>query len=340
MASCLGLYIETNVIKYAKVTKEHEALKVESFGIKFYDKLNETIKQIIAETFSYKTPISINLSEEMYNYFYMFNLLNKNDLKKAIETEFESFCFDKGMNKNAFEGRYALVNAIDDKNKVRVIYSYTNKELYLIFLKNGHVNYVTLDYKDTIEYKGQYLLNLDEYTKVVQSEKGFLLIPKNENRVVLYEAKSNKDIKEVNVKLDNKNTKVSEDYDKLKEKYNIKNKNLVNNMIYDDKKELLFVNYVNKDITIYSVKDKKLLKELKNVGTIDTYYGRDKNNRIYIGDISDSYILDSNYNKVGHVKSLVKVDKDKLIISNNGKNYSVKIYSLDEMLKEAKEYLK
>ena len=127
MASCLGLYIETNVIKYAKVTKEREVLKVESFGIKFYDKLNEAIKQIIAETFSYKTPISINLSEEMYNYFYMFNLLNKNDLRKAIETEFESYCFDKNINKNAFEGRYALANSIDDKDKIRVLYAYTNK---------------------------------------------------------------------------------------------------------------------------------------------------------------------------------------------------------------------
>lgn len=127
MASCLGLYIETNVIKYAKVIKEHENLKIESFGIKFYDKLNEAIKQIIAETFSYKTPISINLSEEMYNYFYMFNLLNKNDLKKAIETEFESFCYEKNINKNAFQGRYALSNSIDDKDKIRVIYAYTNK---------------------------------------------------------------------------------------------------------------------------------------------------------------------------------------------------------------------
>ena len=111
-------------------------------------------------------------------------------------------------------------------------------------------------------------------------------------------------------------------------------------MIYDDKKELLFVNYINKDISIYNVKSKKLLKELKNVGTIDTYYGKDKNNRIYIGDISDSYILDNNYNKVGHVKSLVKVEKDKLIISNESKYYSVKIYSLNDLLKEAKEYLK
>ena len=38
MSSCLGLYIESNVIKYAKVTKERETLKIESFGIKFYEK--------------------------------------------------------------------------------------------------------------------------------------------------------------------------------------------------------------------------------------------------------------------------------------------------------------
>jgi len=98
MASCLGLYIESNVIKYAKVTKEREALKIESFGMKFYEKLGDAIKQIISETFSYKVPITVNLSEDMYNYFYMFSMLNKNDLKKAIETEFESYCYDKNVN--------------------------------------------------------------------------------------------------------------------------------------------------------------------------------------------------------------------------------------------------
>lgn len=127
MASYLGLYIEKNVIKYAKVTKEREALKIESFGMKFYDRLDESIKQIISETYSYKNPVSINLSEEMYNYFYMFNLLNKNDLKKAIETEFESYCFDKSLNKNAFESRYALSNDVEDKDKIKVIYVSANK---------------------------------------------------------------------------------------------------------------------------------------------------------------------------------------------------------------------
>ena len=127
MASCLGLYIESNVIKYAKVTKDHDLLKVEAFGVKFYEKLGETLNQIVSETFSYNIPISINMSEEIYNYFFMFSLLNKNDLKKAINTEFESYCFDKKLNKNAFETRYALCNVEEDRDKLKVIHVSSNK---------------------------------------------------------------------------------------------------------------------------------------------------------------------------------------------------------------------
>lgn len=127
MPSCLGLYIENNLIKYAKVTKEHDLIKVDSFGVKFYDNIKDAINQIVSETFSYKTPISINLSEEMYQYFYFFNLLNKNDLKKAIETEFDSYCYDKGYNRNAIESRYALVPDMQNTEKIKAIYISTNK---------------------------------------------------------------------------------------------------------------------------------------------------------------------------------------------------------------------
>ena len=127
MASCLGLYVEQNLIKYAKVSKDRDTIKIESFGIKFYDRLGEAIRQIISDTISFKTPISINLSDETYNYFYMFSLLNKNDLKKAIATEFESICVDKNINKNAFETRYALANSIEDKEKIKVIHVSINK---------------------------------------------------------------------------------------------------------------------------------------------------------------------------------------------------------------------
>lgn len=127
MSSCLGLYIEDNIIKYAKVAKDHDNLKVEAFGVKFYENIDETIKQIIEETYSYKVPITINLTEESYNYFTMFALLNKKDLSKAIKTEFDSYCTDKGYNPNVFETRYAIVNDSQEKEKLRVIHIADNK---------------------------------------------------------------------------------------------------------------------------------------------------------------------------------------------------------------------
>ncbi len=126
-SSCLGLYIEEHLIKYAKVSKDHDKIKIEAFGIKFYDRIGEAIEQVINETYSQKTPISINLSEEMYNYFDMFALLTKNDLQKAIKTEFESFCADKGYNPNVFETRYAVVGNQDEKEKIRIIHIADNK---------------------------------------------------------------------------------------------------------------------------------------------------------------------------------------------------------------------
>lgn len=127
MSTCLGLYIEDNIIKYAKVSKDNDIIKIDSFGIKFYDKISEAISQVIEETYSYKIPISINLSNENYNYFYLFSMLNKKDMQNVINTEFESICYDNGLNKDAFETRYVLVNDIEDKEKVKAIHISANK---------------------------------------------------------------------------------------------------------------------------------------------------------------------------------------------------------------------
>ena len=127
MPSCLGLYIDKNLIKYAKVSKDHEFIKVDSYGIKFYDKISEAISQIVAETFSYKIPISVNLSNEMYNYFEIFSLLNKNDIPKAIETEFESLCEEKEYNMNALETRNVIVSNLENREKLRVVHVSANK---------------------------------------------------------------------------------------------------------------------------------------------------------------------------------------------------------------------
>ena len=127
MQSCLGLYIENNIIKYAKTSKERETVKVESYGVKFYDDLEKAISQIVAETFSFKTPISTNLTDEQYAYSNIFSLLSKKDLEKAVSTEFDYFCNEKGKNRNAIEYRKILLDNYEDKDKIGVMYLYADK---------------------------------------------------------------------------------------------------------------------------------------------------------------------------------------------------------------------
>ena len=127
MQNCLGLYIENNLIKYAKISKDHNNFRIESFGMKFYDNIDETIKQIVSETYSYKTPICVNLSDEKYTYANLFNLLSKKDLEKAVETEFDFFCNESSKNRKALEYRHIFVQNYDERDKITSLYAYTDK---------------------------------------------------------------------------------------------------------------------------------------------------------------------------------------------------------------------
>lgn len=129
MQECLGINILNRVIKYSKVQQNNNEFKVLSSGIKFFDmyELEKTVENIIQETNSTKTPISINIDNEKYYYFDFFNLTNKGYVTKAIETEFESFCVDNHFNRNALEGRYIYSVNPNNSDKNKVIYIYESK---------------------------------------------------------------------------------------------------------------------------------------------------------------------------------------------------------------------
>lgn len=125
MPSCLGIHIQKNLIKYAKISKEHNNFKVEAYGVKFYDTdLEDVIDQIVKETFSYQIPISINIEKEKYTYANIFNLLKPQDVEKAINTEFEFFCNNNNKNKNTLEYRRLKSPNLEDRDKIRVMYTY------------------------------------------------------------------------------------------------------------------------------------------------------------------------------------------------------------------------
>lgn len=129
MQYCLGISIDDKFIKYAKVQKEDNTFKVESYGINSYNNmdLNKRIAQIIQETDSSKIPISTDIQNEKYYFFNFFGVKNKIYAKEAIQTEFESFCTDNHINKNTIEGRYIYTKNIDMLDQNKAIYIYANK---------------------------------------------------------------------------------------------------------------------------------------------------------------------------------------------------------------------
>lgn len=148
MQSCLGITLSDKLIKYAKVEKDANNLKVVSFGVKFYEAqdLYATIGQIINETDSKRTPVSINTINEQYYYFNIFNLTNNDYAKKAIELEFESFCNDNHLNPRVYEGRYTKTKDLVNQDKEKVIYIYQNKlelEEKLNSFKDARVTTIT-----------------------------------------------------------------------------------------------------------------------------------------------------------------------------------------------------
>ncbi len=128
MASCLGLFAQNNLIKYAKVSKDNENIKIENYGVKFYEEdIQKVIEQIVDETFSYKTPICINISDEKYTNSQIFGLLSESDQKKSIKTEFEYFYNQIGKNRLTVDYKAIVSNEIKDTDKKNVLYVYSEK---------------------------------------------------------------------------------------------------------------------------------------------------------------------------------------------------------------------
>lgn len=130
MPKCLGIYIEDDIIKYAKVEKTKNELKVESFNVVFYEKENikNTIDRIIRESYSSGDTVSINVTNEIYNYFDIFTELKPSDKDKSVDLDFELLCGEKGYSKDSLEKRFIYADSKEDRDKQRVIHIATNRE--------------------------------------------------------------------------------------------------------------------------------------------------------------------------------------------------------------------
>lgn len=129
MPNCLGVYVEKNLIKYAKVSRDKASAHFEilAYGVKFYENLEETVKSVINETNSTADELCMNISRESYVEFNVFNKLKTKEIKELLTTEFSSYCNEKGVPASVWEMRYSLVRNTNNPDSYKAICVTANK---------------------------------------------------------------------------------------------------------------------------------------------------------------------------------------------------------------------
>ena len=129
MSYYLGLHINDNYIKYAKVKiEDNKEPKIKVYGVDFYDNLQLALDRIIGETYSFDVEISINLKDESYYNFEAFSGMNYANLKKHISLIFaEEVCVKNNYSPTSFETRLIKVKNDLDQDSTKVIYIAVNK---------------------------------------------------------------------------------------------------------------------------------------------------------------------------------------------------------------------
>lgn len=121
MASALGIFIDRNIIKYAKLNGTKDKLKVESYGMKYGENHKELLKQIIEETNSSKNNVVINAAEIHYEETSIFSMLKKKDYDKAVEVVYEEIIDKQKLRPELLEYGYILSKNPADSEKLHVL---------------------------------------------------------------------------------------------------------------------------------------------------------------------------------------------------------------------------
>lgn len=92
MPSCLGIYTDKNVIKYAKITSNAERngtnYSLDAYGVKFFDNIQTAVDEIVAEVGLDQDPLALTLSNEEYFIEQVFSNINKKDTLELVKSDY------------------------------------------------------------------------------------------------------------------------------------------------------------------------------------------------------------------------------------------------------------
>ena len=128
MSVVLGIYIDSKLIKYVKIKKENDDIKILNFNIEFYENLSQALRKIIYDTNSQKTPISINLSEEFYTNFTLKKSANKKEIKRSVQAMVQLICDEKKEDIKDIDYRFIVNKNLETEDDYEILLINAKKE--------------------------------------------------------------------------------------------------------------------------------------------------------------------------------------------------------------------
>lgn len=167
MERCLGIYIGDKVIKYAKLhIDKNKNIDVEASNVKYVlGDIKEVIDEIIVETNSQNTPISINVLNEHHEYLDISKQISKNDISSMVELEIEDIANKQGINNKLLLHKFNIQDSLTNKDNNRVSILYTDKTEIEQYSKI-----------ETLNIKGAYPLSSVLQCLVSKDEKNYAIV--------------------------------------------------------------------------------------------------------------------------------------------------------------------
>lgn len=167
MERCLGIHIGDKIIKYAKLhIDKNKNIDVEASSVKYVlGGIKEVIDEIITETNSQNTPISINVLNEHHEKMEILKQISKNDINSMVELEVEDVANKLGLNNKLLLYKYDIKDSLTNKDNNRVSIIYTDRTEIEQYSKT-----------EGFDIKGAYPLSTVMKGLVPKDEKNYAII--------------------------------------------------------------------------------------------------------------------------------------------------------------------
>lgn len=222
---------------------------------------------------------------------------------------------------------------------------FADRDMYILFTRSGEYHIVNVEEAEIFYLADKFQSHSQNVKDFQIAENGYLVLPYQDNRVTVYEYSIGADCMEYteNVSIpENEYLEYSEAVACAQEK-GLAKAELAHCVFYDENKSLMFIQYTDDTMEIYDTLDMSLQCSLSGLADeMRQFLGRDAEGNMYMRGLSYGYMLSPDFKPIAVIEGLLFVDTEEnrmFLESTLGVQYTVPLYTLEELLAKAEEYV-